>query len=106
MSTSREVFMRRYATSPIHVARLERLLDVYDDRTADDFAARFIEWDREGTDPEAARIVAEILSAGDRTGRIVRLSDEAVREAIRWMSDSSLLTVAQRADVLRQRLAG
>jgi hypothetical protein len=34
-------------------------------------------------------------------GRIARLSDEAVRAAIRWMSTPSSLTVAERADRLR-----
>jgi hypothetical protein len=92
-----DVFLRRYATSPIHVPRLERLLAVYDD----EFAARFIEWDRECPDVEAARIVAEILSAGDANGRIVRLDDEAVRAAIRWMSGSSPLSIAERTERLR-----
>ena len=98
MSTASEVFLRRYATSPIHVPRLERLLAVYGD-DADRFAARFIEWDRDAPDLEAARIVAEILSAGDATGRVVRLSDETVRAAIRWMSRPSV-PVAERADRL------
>jgi hypothetical protein len=100
----REVFLRRYATSPIHVPRLERLLDAFDDGD-DSFAGRFIAWDRECPDVEAARIVAEILSAGDAAGRIARLSDEAVQQAIRWMSDRSALTVAERADALRAALA-
>ena len=100
MNSARDAFLRRYATSPIHVPRLERLLLVYEDE-GDEFASRFIEWDRDCPDVEAARIVAEILSAGDATGRIVRLSDESVRTAIRWMSTPSTLTVAGRADRLR-----
>lgn len=104
MGSLREVFLRRYATSPIHVPRLERLLDAYDDGD-DSFAGRFIAWDRECPDVEAARIVAEILSAGDAAGRITRMSDQAVQQAIRWMSDQSALTVAERADALRAALA-
>ena len=100
MSSAREAFLRSYATSPIHVPRLERLLAVYED-DGNEFAARFIEWDRDCPDVEAARIVAEILSAGDAAGRIVRLSDESVRAAIRWMSMPSTLIVAERADRLR-----
>jgi hypothetical protein len=100
----REAFLRRYATSPIHVPRLERLLDAYDGDD-DGFAGRFIAWDRECPDAEAARIVAEILSAGDSAGRIARLSDEAIQQAIQWMSASSTLTVAERADALRAALA-
>jgi hypothetical protein len=103
VSAAREAFLRRYATSPIHVPRLERLLSVYEDES-DAFAALFIEWDRDCPDPEAARIVAEILSAGDAAGRIVRLSGESVRAAIRWMSMPSILTVAERADRLRSVL--
>lgn len=104
MSSACEVFLRRYATSPIHVPRLERLLAVYGD-DAEGFAARFIEWDRDAPELEAARIVAEMLSAGDALGRIVRLSDEAVHAAIRWMSTSSSLPVAERADRLRDALS-
>lgn len=100
MTNAREVFLRRYATSPIHVPRLERLLSLYGD-DAEGFAARFIEWDRDAPDLEAARIVAEILSAGDAMGRIVRLSDDAVRAAIRWMSTPSSCSVAERSNRLR-----
>ena len=103
MTSACEVFLRRYATSPIHVPRLERLLFAYGD-DAEGFATRFIEWDRDAPDLEAARIVAEILSAGDAVGRIVRLSDDAVRTAIRWMSTPSSLTVAERANRLRDVL--
>ena len=103
MSSVREVFLRRYATSPTHVPRLERLLSIYEDE-GDEFASQFIEWDRDCPDVEAARIVAELLSAGDATGRIVRLSDQAVRAAIHWMSTPSSLGVGERADRLREIL--
>jgi hypothetical protein len=99
-----EIFLRRYATSPIHVPRLERLLAVYDEEGDEGFAARFIEWDRGCPNGEAARIVAEILSAGDGSGSIARLSDDAVKGAIRWMSEPSTLPVAERADALRAAL--
>ena len=105
LNSPRDEFLRRYATSPIHVPRLERLLAVYgsgeDDET---FCSRFIGWDRACTDPDAARIITEILSAGDATGRITRLSDNAVRSAIRWMSELTSLPVAERAFALRARL--
>ena len=45
------------------------------------------------------------MSAGDATGRIARLSDEALRGAIRWMSDAAWLPVPERARLLRERLA-
>jgi hypothetical protein len=101
----RDEFLRRYATSPIHVPRLERLLAVYGSAEDDDaFCSRFITWDRACTDADAARIVTEILSAGNATGRITRISDNAVRGAIRWMSAFTSLPVAERAFVLRARL--
>ena len=104
MGAAREDFLRRYATSPIHVPRLERLLAVYsgDD---DEFAQRFIAWDRACPDGEAARIVAEILSAGDSHGGIARLSDQAVQGAIQWMSEALPAERAERAHSLRQRIA-
>lgn len=105
MSTARDDFLRRYATSPIHVPRLERLLAVYGSGEEDDaFCSRFIEWDRACPDAEAARIVTEILSAGDATGLITKYSEDAVRGAIRWMSELISLPVAERARVLRDRL--
>ena len=92
LNSPRDEFLRRYATSPIHVPRLERLLAVYGFGEDDDaFCARFLSWDRACTDAEAARIITEVLSAGDATGRITRLSDDAVRGAIRWMSDLTSL---------------
>lgn len=103
---ARDEFLRRYATSPIHVPRLERFLAVYDgDGQTHSFCRRFIAWDQAAADGEAARIVTEILSAGDASGRITRLSDAAVQGAIRWMSDASWLPVPHRAQLLRERLA-
>ena len=105
LNSPRDEFLRRYATSPIHVPRLERLLAVYGSGEEDDaFCSRFIAWDRACPDADAARIITEILSAGDATGRITRLSDDAVRGAIRWMSELTSLPVAERAFALRARL--
>ena len=102
---ARDEFLRRYATSPIHVPRLERFLAVYGDDGDDEaFCGRFIAWDRASPDGEAARIVAEILSAGDSYGRITRLSDAAVQGAIRWMSDVTSLPISQRARCLSEGL--
>jgi hypothetical protein len=102
---ARDEFLRRFATSPIHVPRLERFLAVYGDDGDDEaFCGRFIAWDRASPDGEAARIVAEILSAGDSYGRITRLSDAAVKGAIRWMSDVTSLPVSQRARCLSEGL--
>ena len=105
MTTARDDFLRRYATSPIHVPRLERLLAVYGSGEENDpFCSRFITWDRECPDGEAARIVTEILSAGDPAGRIPKFGEDVIRGAIRWMSDSTSLSVAERARVLRDGL--
>ena len=105
VNTARDEFLRRYATSPIHVPRLERLLAVYGSGEEDDaFCSRFIDWDRACPDGEAARIVTEILSAGDSAGRIPRYGENVIRGAIRWMSDLTSLPVAERARVLRDRL--
>ena len=102
---ARDQFLRRYATSPIHVPRLERLLAVYDTEGSDaSFCHRFLAWDRASPDGEAARIVTEILSAGDASGRITRISDAAVKGAIRWMSEATWLSAPERARVLRDRL--
>jgi hypothetical protein len=104
--TAREAFLRRYATSPIHVPRLERLLAVYaSDGQAEAFCSRFIEMDRACPDGEAARIVAEILSAVVGPGQTTCLGDDAVRGAIRWMSDVTTLSVAERAQLLRESLS-
>ncbi len=105
VNTARDEFLRRYATSPIHVPRLERFLAVYGTGEEDDaFCSRFIDWDRACRDADAARIVTEILSAGDETGRITRISEDAVRGAIRWMSELTSLPVSERAFALRARL--
>jgi hypothetical protein len=107
VSTAREDFLRRYATSPIHVPRLERLLAVYETDDEDDaFARRFIGWDRASSDAEAARIVTEVISTiVDRTGRIVRLSDEAVQGAIRWIAEATSPALAERARMLGEGLS-
>ena len=105
MNTARDEFLRRYATSPIHVPRLERLLAVYGSGEENDpFCSRFIDWDRACPDGEAARIVTEILSKGDAAGQITKYSEDVIRGAIRWMSDLASLPVAERARVLRERL--
>jgi hypothetical protein len=105
MGAARDEFFRRYATSPIHVPRLERLLLAYgDDEEDESFARRFIAWDRACPDLEAARIVSEILSAGDESGRIIRLSDGAIRGAIRWMGELESPGVGERARSLRDGL--
>jgi hypothetical protein len=107
VNTARDEFLRRYATSPIHVPRLERLLAVYGSGEEDDaFCSRFIAWDRACRDGEAARIVTEILSAGDASGRIAKYSEDAVRGAIRWMSDVTWVPVWERARLLKNRLTG
>jgi hypothetical protein len=102
MGTTRDEFMRRYATSPIHVPRLERLLHAYENNDEDDtFARKFISWDRACPDAEAARIVTEVVSASlDGSGRIVRLSDNALQGAIRWMAAAASHSVADRARIL------
>lgn len=107
MGDLREDFLRRYATSPIHVPRLERLLDAYRNAEDDDaFARRFIAWDRACPDPDAARIVTEIISVCmDRSGRVTRLSDDVLQGAIRWMAEATSLTVADRAARLREVLS-
>jgi hypothetical protein len=107
MGDARDDFLRRYATSPIHVPRLERLLDAYGGARDDDaFARRFIAWDCACPDPDAARIVTEIISVCvGPSGRVTRLSDEILQGAIRWMVEATSLTVADRADKLREVLS-
>jgi hypothetical protein len=102
MGTARDEFLRRYATSPIHVPRLERLLREYeDDDEGDTFSRKFIEWDRACRDAEAARIVTEVISATvDGSRRVVRLSDNALQGAIRWMAEAASHPVAERARIL------
>ena len=107
VGAAQEDFLRLYATSPIHVTRLERLLVVYgdDDDERDEFARRFIAWDRACPDPEAARIVAEIIATcTDESGRIARLSDQIVQASIRWLAEEKSIPVAERAGRLRDAL--
>ena len=103
MGNARDDFLRRYATSPIHVPRLERMLHAYESDDDDDtFARNFIDWDRACPDGEAARIVSEIISAG--TGA-VRLSDDALKGAIRWMAEATDHPVAERARILGEAIS-
>jgi hypothetical protein len=106
LGTAREDFLRRYATSPIHVPRLERLLAAYgDDEEGDDFAVRFIGWDRACPNAEAARIVSEIMSVCvDESGRIIRLADEVVHGAIVWLAGEGSSTMPARAAILKDTL--
>ena|SRR5688572_2777135 len=102
MGTARDEFLRRYATSPIHVPRLERFLHEYeDDDEGDTFSRKFIGWDRACRDAEAARIVTEVVSASlDGSGRVVKLSEKALKGAIRWMAEATSHSVAERARIL------
>ena len=103
MGHARDDFLRRYATSPIHVPRLERLLNVYESEADDDaFARKFIGWDRACRDGEAARIVSEIISA---TPGLARLSDDELQGAIRWMAEATMHPVAERARILAEALS-
>ena len=99
----REDFLRRYATSPIHVPRLERLLTVYGDSDeVHAFAETFIAWDRTGPGIETARVVAELLASfQDESGALVRLSDDAVRGALRLMGETSTLAPEARLRAMR-----
>jgi hypothetical protein len=106
VGTARDEFLRRYATSPIHVPRLERLLYVYgDDDQNDAFSRRFIAWDRACRDADAARIVTEIISSEIAGPGIVRLSDEALKGAIRWMAEATSHSVADRARILKNAIS-
>jgi len=108
MGAPQEDFLRLYATSPIHVTRLERLLVAYgnDDDERDAFARRFISWDRDCPHPEAARVVSEILAmCVDRSGKIVRLSDDVVEASIRWTAEETSLSLPERAGRLRDALS-
>jgi hypothetical protein len=107
MGSTRDEFLRRYATSPIHVPRLERLLDVYEGGDQDEaFSGKFIGWDRACPDGDAARIVTEVISMNvDASGQTVRLSDQVVKGAIRWMAEATSYSVADRARILREALS-
>jgi hypothetical protein len=87
------------------VPRLERLLKAYEDDDDDTFSCRFIAWDRACADADAARIVTEIISGVDVSGRIVRLSDDALKGAIRWMAEVTSYSVADRARILGESLS-
>jgi hypothetical protein len=89
------------------VPRLERLLAAYGDDGDDEaFAVRFIAWDRASPDVDAARIVTEIVSVStDEAGRLLRLSDDVIEGAIRWMAEATSFSVANRAELLRDGLA-
>ncbi len=106
MSVLQESFLRRYATTPIHVARLERLLTTYGPAgSEDEFAQRFIVWDDACGDGEAARITTEILSQlYDAEGNLVRLTDETVRAAIDWVAAGNEREREDRIAVLRSTL--
>ena len=99
----REDFLRRYATSPIHVPRLERLLAAYGDNDEiHAFAETFIAWDRTGPSVEAARVLAELLASfKDESGALVRLSDDAVRGALRLMAETSSVAPDARMRAMR-----
>ena len=99
----REDFLRRYATSPIHVPRLERLLAAYGDNDEiHAFAETFIAWDRTGPSVEAARVLAELLASfQDESGALVRLSDDAVRGALRLMAETSSVAPDARMRAMR-----
>jgi hypothetical protein len=83
----REQFLRRYAATPNHIPRLERLLSVYGaDQSEDAFAAMYLAWDDEFGAPETGRLVGEwLVCVVDADGRLVRVSDAAVRGALRLM---------------------
>lgn len=83
------------------------MLHAYErDDEDDSFARKFIGWDRACPDGEAARIVTEIVSASvDASGNVLRLSDDAMQGAIRWMADATTPSVAERARTLRDALS-
>jgi hypothetical protein len=103
MSVVQDEFLRRYATSPIHVPRLERLVAAYGGRDGQDqFARTYIEWDRASHDPEGARIVTEILpQLVDEHGDIVPLTSDAIQGAIGWLSNRGTMPLSERSHVLR-----
>lgn len=96
MSVVGDEFLRRYATSPMHVPMLERLLEVYGGDDPDGFAARYIAWDRECEEPEAGRVVSEMLAKlVDDNGNLMRLSDELVQQTIRSAARSRICEVKE-----------
>lgn len=107
MSVIQHEFLRRYAASPMHVPRLERLLDTYGRPDAvDAFAEAFIGWDSACGDSDAARIVTEVISTlVDERGRLIRLTPESVRGAIAWIAASSGDLRTERVQALSTILA-
>lgn len=107
MGVLQEAFLRRYATSPIHVPRLERLLATYGAGDTEDlFAQQFIAWDDACQDGEAARIVTEVISQViDSNGRLIRLTDDAVHGAIRWLAECTGIDRDERVAALRSVFA-
>lgn len=107
MSVVQHEFLRRYAASPMHVPRLERMLDTYGGPDGvDGFAAAFIDWDRACGDSDAARIVTEAISTLlDERGRLIKLTPEAVRGAIAWIAASSGALRMERVEALSTILA-
>lgn len=102
VSVIQHEFLRRYATSPMHVPRQERLLEAYGaSHTADAFASAFMAWDRACGDHEAARIVTEVLSTlVDEGGRLRRLTPQAVKGAIAWVAASAAQERTERVEAL------
>lgn len=107
MSERYEAFLRRYATSPIHVPRLERLLTTYGPAGSEAvFADAFIAWDDACGDGEAARIVTEVISqVVDTDGSLIRLTDDTVRGAIAWIAEAEGTDRDERAAALKAILA-
>ena len=107
MSTVQHEFLRRYATSPIHVPRLERLLAVYaPPETRDQFAQTYMQWDRACGDAEAARIVAELLAVlVDGQGAMIRFNSAAIMAAIEFVARGSSDEQVARAQLLRTILS-
>ena len=107
MSALQEEFLRRYATSPIHVPRLERMLAAYGPhRSEDAFAEAFLGWDTACGDADAARIVTEVVSqVTNAKGQLIRLTDDAVRGAIAWVAETQGTERVERVAALRDILA-
>ena len=99
----REDFLRRYATSPLHVARLERLLATYGDTHGETrFAETFIAFDRACPDVNAALVLTEVLATfEDESGALVRLSDQAIQGALRFLTEAVSVSPTTRAYTLR-----
>jgi hypothetical protein len=95
-------FLRRYATSPMHVPRLERLLAVYGGTAPEAFAAAFIAWDRACGHADAARIASELLSLHvDAGAALIRVSDAVIQDAIASVTGGE---AAEVRELLQRRL--